>query len=595
MSRSRTRRQELPIETSWRMVEGEHDSFDTSLVPPDEILDEDIVLSSGPSQLSNLSNLSQLSQLSSQSNGDWHIGGSQDTSTIHDFISKADEERVIMRSPFEPSVPGAVRRSPRAHNENTGSRSPEPQFYMPKIDVDSPRRTSSAGSARTVRPGDEQNIRQRRNAGRNSSKAKRSAPKSLFADSASSPTMGERLSSDIPHGIYNILSWCFGVLGMALRFAQKPLAIGLALYLVFGGLILASNWLTHSFYAALSPICNIPGLTHLVDIPFCPNTPGGARDRTRPIEFDSLMSVEAAFEQVYEKSATGVSLPLEMKRSETAIRDLRSMVKFSKMQGKEELVEHFTDFIDAASRASDDLQSFNVHVGSAVDSVISLNRWTARYLNGLDAAEKASQGLITNIVAKVFSPFQPAVYSENTLAEKYVEVTAMLSDKIDDLIKEATVVRGTLVSAQGHLNIINEWVYRTRGDVEGMKKGQIWELLLTLVGANSGRKRTISEHLKLLDEVDSQRNTALARVTELIRDLQIMKLELEQLRDATAAPASLGEPQSGPLTIDYHIDTINAGVERLQTARRRIREIENDRVKEALIRGKEAQRQIGAS
>lgn len=579
------------------MVEGEHDSFDTSLVPPDELFDEDVVLSSGPSQLSNLSNLSQLSQHSSQSNGDWHIGGSQDTSTIQDFISKADDERVIMRSPFEPSVPGAVRRSPRTQNQNNESRSPEPQFYMPKIDVDTPRRASSAGSATTIKPGDQQNARQRRGAGQNSTRTRRSAPKSLFADSDSgpSPTIGERMSSDISHGLYSILSWFLGVLGMAFSFAQKPLAIGLALYLVFGGLILASNWLTHSFYSALSPICNIPGLSHVVDIPFCPTTSDGGRDRSRPVEFDSLMSVEAAFEQVYEKSATGVSLPLEMKRSETAIRDLRNMVKFSKIQGKEELVDHFTDFIDAASKASDDLQSFNVHVGSAVDSVISLNRWTARYLNSLDVAEKASQGLITGIVAKVFSPFQPAAYSEYKLADKYIEVTAMLSEKIDDLIKEAIVVRGTLVSAQGHLNIINEWVYRTRGDVQGMKKDRIWEMLLALVGADSGRRRTIGEHLKLLDEVDSQRNTALVRVTELIRDLQTMKLELEQLRDATAAPATLGEPQSGPLTIDYHIDTINAGVERLQTARRRIREIENDRVKEALIRGKEAQRQIDAS
>lgn len=576
------------------MVEGEHDSFDTSLVPPDELFDDDVVLSSGPSQLSNLSNLSQLS---SHSNGDWHIGGSQDTSTIQDFISKADDERVIMRSPFEPSVPGAVRRSPRSQHQNNESRSPEPQFYMPKIDVDTSRRASSAGSAATIKPADHTNVRQRRGAGQSSTRSRRSAPKSLFADSDSgpSPTVGERMSSDISHGLYGILSWFLGVLGMAFSFAQKPLAIGLALYLVFGGLILASNWLTHSFYSALSPICNIPGLSHVVDIPFCPTTSDGARDRSRPVEFDSLMSVEAAFEQVYEKSATGVSLPLEMKRSETAIRDLRNMVKFSKIQGKEELVDHFTDFIDAASKASDDLQSFNVHVGSAVDSVISLNRWTARYLNSLDAAEKASQGLITGIVAKVFSPFQPAAYSEYKLADKYIEVTAMLSEKIDDLIKEAIVVRGTLVSAQGHLNIINEWVYRTRGDVQGMKKDRIWEMLLALVGADSGRRRTIGEHLKLLDEVDSQRNTALVRVTELIRDLQTMKLELEQLRDATAAPATLGEPQSGPLTIDYHIDTINAGVERLQTARRRIREIENDRVKEALIRGKEAQRQIDAS
>ncbi|CAN8101083.1 unnamed protein product [Discula destructiva] len=593
MSRSRTRRQELPVETSWRMVEGENESFDTSLIPPDELFDEDMPLSSGPSQLSNLSNLSQLS---SQSNGDWRIGGSQDDSTIHDFINKANDERVIMRSPFTPSVPGAVRRSPRAQQpqQNQG-RSPEPEFRMPRIDVDSGRRASSSGSARTVVPGEEQKLRQRARLGKNSATARSSAPKSLFADSVTEPqSIGERMSSDIPQALYNVLSWCFGVVAMAFRFAQKPLAIGLALYLVFGGLILASNWLTRSFYVALSPVCNIPGLAHFVDIPFCPPTPDGARGGNRPIEFESLMSVEDAFEQVYEKSATGVSLPIEMKRSETAIRDLRTMVKFSTLQGKDDLVSQFTEFIDAAGKASDDLQAFNVHVGAAVDSVININKWTVRYLDGLVTAEKESHSLITDLVAKVFSPFQPAVYSERSLSEKYVELTALVAVKIEDLILEAEAVQITLMSAQGHLSNIQEFVFRTRGDVQGQQKGGIWEALLTLVGANAGQRTAIREQLKLLAKVDSQRNTALAQVTELIRDLKTMQLELQVLRDDTAAPSMVGT-QDGPLTLDYHIDTINSGVDRLQSARRRIRDIENDRVKEALVRGKEAQRQIEAS
>lgn len=402
------------------------------------------------------------------------------------------------------------------------------------------------------------------------------------------------MSSDIPNALYSILGWFFGILAMAFRFAQKPLAVALALYLVVGALILASNWLTRSVYVALSPVCNIPGLTQVLDLPFCTTAPDGT---ARPLEFDSVISVEAAFEQVYEKSASGVSLPIEMKRSEIAVRDLRTMVKFSNLQGKEDLLGQFTEFINAAGKASDDLQAFNVHVGAAVDSVININKWTIRYLNNLAISERESHNLITDLIAKVFAPFQPAVYSERSLTEKYVELTAVVGSKIEDLIEEAEQLQQTLVYAQDQLNEIHEFVYRSTGVVKGQQKKGIWEALLKLVGANAAQRESIQKQLRLLMQVDAQRNTALARVTELIRDLKTMHEELKQLRDVTAAPAVVDVQMGirGPRTLEHHIDTINSGVDRLQFARSRIREIENDRVKEALVRGKEAQRQIEAS
>ncbi len=61
-----------------------------------------------------------------------------------------------------------------------------------------------------------------------------------------------------------------------------------------------------------------------------------------PVEFDGLMDVQDHFEQVLEKSARGVSLPMEMKRSEQSIRDLRTIVRYSNLQSKEELVLELT-------------------------------------------------------------------------------------------------------------------------------------------------------------------------------------------------------------------------------------------------------------
>lgn len=571
------------------MVEGEHDSFDTSIIP-DELLDDDIILSGAPSQLSNLS---QLSQLSSQSNGDWNIGGSQDNSTIQDFISRADDERVIMRSPFEPSVPGAPRRSPRS--QNSASKSPDPEFYMPRIDVDSPRRASSSGSARTVRPGDGPNPRQRR--GAIPARTRQAAPQHIFADPGPPSTVAQRMSTSLPHALYDILAWAFGVVGMALRYAQKPLALALAIYFVFGVLILASNWLTQSFYAAISPVCNIPGLNYVVDLPFCPSIPntagsgtGGNKDY---VDFDNLVDLQERLPNVLEMSANSISLPLEMKRSEASIRDLRTMVSYSELKGKEELVFEFDGFIETARTASSELQKFNVHVGSAVDSIISINRWTSRYLDGLAAAEQENRGMISDLVTWLFAPFQPTVFNERSLLGKYIEHTALVSDKIGALIDEAIILLITLERLDGHLDVIHNWVVRTHKDVSGSKNEVLFSLW-TIVGANRGRIHNLNSQLSLLRRVGAQRGDAVQQVMELKDELEKIQFGLEALRQQVTAP-ELADAQGKELPLSVHVETINAGVANLESARTRIRGIENDRIRETLMRGKDEERLIESS
>lgn len=569
------------MESSWRMVEGENDSFDASIVA-DEYLDDDTPLSTGPSQLSNLS---QLSQLSSQSRGNWNIGSSQDNSTIHDFISRADDERVIMRSPFQPSVPVAARRSPRNQNQ---PHSPDPEFYMPRVDVDSSRRGSSNGSSRTLVPGDGQFVRQRAARATRGSPTKRRQQQSPIQEQP--PTVSQRMSSDLPHALYDIIAWALGVVGMAFRYAQKPLAAALAIYFTFGGLIIAQNMVTQSIYTSLSPICRIPGVSYL-ELPFCPHGPNIPHTGDKaPVEFDGLMDVQERFEEVLEKSANGVSLPMEMKRSEASIRDLRTLVRYSSLQGKDELVLEFDGFIETARSASNELQKFNSHVGSAVDSVISINRWTSRYLDGL-VADQEGQGLLSDFTAWVFSPFQPATFSERNLLDKYVEHTALVGDKIADLIIEAQAVLKTLNQAENHLSIIYDFVTRTQESVQSRKDDVLWTIW-TLVGANYRRISKLNSQLSLLGRVDSQRNDAVKQVSELLVELEKIQAGLEDLRDRVAEPEVAAASPKGPMPLSVHIETIDRGVERLEHARSRIRAIENDRIHEVLARGKIEERLI---
>ncbi|KAL0935289.1 uncharacterized protein CTRU02_209880 [Colletotrichum truncatum] len=570
------REQELPVESSWRLVEGgENDSFDTSILP--DFDEEDGILSTDPSQLPSQS---------------FSIGGSQESHhSVQDFMNKADDERVILRSPFQPTV---------RHDLN---RTPDPEFYMPSVHMSSAPgsspRQNSVKSSRTIRANEDvyqqQDVRRRaiRQASTGSPiKTRRGDSRrgqGHYEGSVTQPkAISERVSESLPNALFNILAWVLNVIGMALAYLQKPLALCLAVWLFFGASIMLQNMVTKSISTSLSPLCRIPGVAYL-DIPFCPspNPPtSGAKDTgSSNVEFDDLMNVQSQFEQVLERSADGVSLPMEMKRSESSIRDLRTMVRYSELPQRDELVYEFNEYIDTARLTAADLQKFNVHVGSAVDSVISINRWTSRYLDTLSTADNTDVSLVSQWTNWLFYPFTPTVtpFSERTLLDKYIEHTALVSDRIAGLIVEAQGVLLLLSKAEENLNQIYELVTRSSNSIKSRRDEVLWTIW-TLVGANNKRLHNLNSQLSLLRQVDRQRITAVTQISALIVDLEKIQAGLGDLRDRVAAPELVRDsPTAIPLTV--HIETIDRGVERLEEARQRIRAAENDRIREALTRG----------
>lgn len=130
-----------------------------------------------------------------------------------------------------------------------------------------------------------------------------------------------------------ILLWSVDVLGRALRLLKMPISYLLAVWMLFGLAVIARNLVTTSIYSSLSPICRIPG-TSFLNLPFCPNGPAGDPENIPPVEFDQLMTVQSKFEEVLIESAGSVSLPMDMKRGEASIRDLRQLVKYSQVHSK---------------------------------------------------------------------------------------------------------------------------------------------------------------------------------------------------------------------------------------------------------------------
>lgn len=550
------RGQEVPIEGSWRLIEGEHDSFDTSIVPDDE----DLYISS-----------QQPSQLSSGSPGQ-SFDNSQDDK-LQSFLSKAEDERIILRSPFRPSLPASARHSSR---ETGRHRSPDPEFFMPSVEVESPRRggTRSSTYARNV----ERTFLRQRQVTRGPRDVKERYEQRHLPGAGSN--LGDRIARSLPSAILDVFAWALGIVGLAFRYAQKPLAIVLAVYLCFGGLIIAQNMVTKSIATSMSPLCRLPGSSWL-NLPFCPTViPIGQDHGGGTLEFDGLMNVQENFEEILEKSASGISLPLEMKRSETSIRDLRTLVRYSKLHRKDDLVHEFDGFIDVARTVSNDLLKFNAHVGSAIDYVISINRWTSSYIASL-STDREREGWLQDLAHWAFLPFQPTGLSERVLLDQYVQHTGLVSEKIQGLLVEANAVLLTLALAEDHLGFIYDFVKTTQESVQSDKDDVLWTLW-TLVGANHKHIHNLNKQLSLLKKVDLQRSTAIKQVSDLVVELEKIKASLDDLRDRVTNPGitSVGETANIPLRV--HVETINRGIERLELARIRIRAVEHEKIAQAL-------------
>lgn len=603
----------LPVDGSWRMVDGEHDSFDTSILPSvgpyddDDNDDDDVLapLSSGQPSSSGLP-----SQLSSQGRA-----GSASQDSIRDFAKHQDDEQVILREPFRPSMVVAT-------GGRMAYRTPDPQFRMPTVDVGGggADRRGSGHSSRTLRPSglgtsydgeDERLVRRRGRASLGSPVKKRPRRRTSSSDGdgggGGRGTVADRMLDSLqtirgnvlaalPATIYRLFVWAGEVVAIAMAYAKYPLGALLAVYLVLGGLIVAQNVATRSVYAAVSPVCRVPGVS-LLGLPFCPPAAGpagsplpGGNATGRPVEFDDLMGVQSKFERVLEKSADGVSLPFEMKRSEAAVRDLRSLVRHSDIQAKHELVLEFDGYVDMARRAASDLQRFNTHVGSAVDAVISINRWTSRYIDSLapDAVDGPPSKL-AEWAAWLFAPFQPAVdrpFSERAILDKYIEHTALVSDRISALILEAQAILRLLTRAEDHLGLIYDITSRTSASVSSRREEILWNIW-TLVGANSARLHNLAQQLALLRQVDAQRSSAVEQVSALVLELEAIQAGLGDLRDRVSEPELVGAASRGGahIPLSVHIETIDRGVERLQGARARIRAAEDERVRDVVARG----------
>ncbi|KAJ9646432.1 hypothetical protein H2199_002481 [Coniosporium tulheliwenetii] len=304
-------------------------------------------------------------------------------------------------------------------------------------------------------------------------------------------------------------------------------------------------------------------------------------------EFDQLMTVQSAFEDVLSSSSESATLPMDMKRSELSIRDLRSVVSFSSLPSRNELVFEFGGFIDTARQASMDLTKFNSRIGRAVDHILSTNRWTLQVIDSISEREAARGSLTRFFADTVMAPFTSRQTADEMLLEQYLKHTRAVEEEIQDLIFEAQELLRILQNLDDRLDVIAMIALRDGFAAQG-SKDELFAALWTKLGGNRSSVHKLNEQLKLLKQVSQYRKMAWAHVSTTILKLQAIAAGLEDLRERVAAPEVVGTSKDTPL--EMHIESIQLGVERLEAQRSEARKLEGDNYRRVLDR---AERNLG--
>lgn len=361
-----------------------------------------------------------------------------------------------------------------------------------------------------------------------------------------------------------LLKYMFSILSITMNALKPLLGYALLVLLLATGFGVAKTMVYQTVTNALSPLCHVPGAGFL-NLPFCGIS---HQDQSRgPVEFDKLVVTQSNFEEVLQASVDQAALPMAMKNSELSIRDLRTVVKYSHLGSRNELVNEFDGFIETARQASDGLSHFNSRISRALDGILSANRWTMKVLQGIEATPD-SEGAIPRWINEnlpILSPLfsVPRHSTEDVLYDQYIRHTSEVEEQIQVCILEANTLLEVLDNLDERLGQIHDIAHR-----EGLKvadaKGELLGVLWTKLGANRGALAKHEQNLDTLKDVTRYRDSAVQHVSVALLKLKDIQGNLGHLRDDVAAPRIVDREK---LPLEMHIDLISSAVDRLQTVR----------------------------
>jgi hypothetical protein len=478
-----------------------------------------------------------------------------------------------------------IPREPRAPQPMTASEQTGPSFIMPKLEsslhssTGSPSRRSQVRSKMVRNKTPHLRTSDRSTTSYNPS-AVRIKPDSEPAAQQPGPAVARYLGLFFENFVSPVFRYSFGVLGHAMRNLQPLLGLIMAVLV----LIFAIQWAVGSFRSgltmALSPVCIIPGSSHI--IPFCATQ---TQDDPR-VDFEGLLNAQSGLEDVLDAAKDTSTLPSTIKDSEIAIRDLRTLVRHSRLPSRHQLDLEFENFVLTASEASMDLSRFNSRIGATVDRIIATNTWTKAVLSDI-AEQEASYGAVDRVFGALTSPFvAPPPTLQERIFYQYSLHVAKNTEEITKLINTAVALLSVLQNLDERLDTIYQIA---TGDDTTITKNQeeLLAQLWTKLGGNNSKLKANNKHLHLLKNISAYRKQALQHVSGTLLKLREIQAELENLREGVAAPEVLGWRDGR--SIEYHLGLIDAGVDRLRLARGESMRVERETYRN-IVRGGNGER-----
>ncbi|EHK25179.1 uncharacterized protein TRIVIDRAFT_32745 [Trichoderma virens Gv29-8] len=553
------RRREIPAEGSWRLVDGENDSFDTSIIDP--LPGDDFSPPSSAMPSSGFPTQESFSQ--SQNNMSF---ASQDS--IRDFANFQNDEDVILRQPFRPTLPSSAATS----MQRASYPQPELQLRMPLVKANNLVASEASRTARTTDDDSEEgsvwDSEQEQAPDNWHEESEKEYARLLKEQNEASVNWGHTK----PGSSASSPSW---QLLQIFRYTIIPVAIVLVAYLfhINGVSVQDARDKVQSF--SFTSLQDITGVSNF-QIPFF-EAETSHRAAASSIDFTSLMEVQSGFESVLDKSAYGLTMPLELKSSEMATRNLRALLKETEIAAREDFILELNGYIEKAGRAGSDLQTFYIHIGSTVDSIININRWTLRHINSLSMEPETPS--LPPVIAWAIRPLSLFRSSEQAgndqaLLDKYSEHITLVQDRLGKLLDEGKALLLLLHQSQSQLGVINEQAKQLPG-AGSAKPDSLLSTIWAYIGSFMEEPRNFDEQIVLLKKVDAQYANTISHLVSLIEELKDIQLYLGDLLKRNDDSSDIWEEGPGALgqtTLSEQYDIIKNAVERLEQARKRTTE-----------------------
>ena len=151
------------------------------------------------------------------------------------------------------------------------------------------------------------------------------------------------------------------------------------------------------------------------------------------VAFNNLVEVQdKTFGKLLHLADSGLELPLIMINGEVPVMELRDLILYqSQLRSKEELAQHMDNYVEISRRITFDLPRLIVQVGYAVDSIISMNRLTLRFLEVV--RREPDSGFLSRLLPGASS----RRHTFSDVIAQYLLHANKVEQEIDELILEA--------------------------------------------------------------------------------------------------------------------------------------------------------------